>query len=504
MLIVTLVFSSVTFASPANSDIQVTVHGELVVFPDAQPFKDAAGRIQVPIRFLAEALGADVKWEGAASKVSFASSGEAGDRNLSLFVGQDWYRSQGHYYTMDTSAVHREGRVFGPVRFISEAFGAEVGWDNDTQTVMLQQQSEADSVSETETLDFVFHPGTGTEPMFISDQYDGDQLARALVPYAEQFYKIVGDYIADLDHNTDAFEAFIGTHLPERVFAIIGARDAARNGLRNLKRNLNPPDLKYLQDNVRQLTSPQTPLSWDYSLVGGGYFDGGIRLHYYRLVKTPMSTMRFKVSFLFAPDPEHAGYLILEGVDATSYSAGKYYNPLTQDAEGKPLLAKVVAGTKSSPMLIAKGYDDHALCAAMNPYASEAYKLYGHYLADAKDDMVDIEAFLDQHHSVKDGSNQDLSSWGFSISKPSVEKFYGSESASAMPIFVERMTQQDEMFVCGLNKRDKGGFDYFDIYFPLEVVIDHKPYQFRLSFRFDTYPKDDDYYMLKFMEIGRM
>ena len=46
----------------ANADVSVTVDGKKVVFPDAKPFIDENGRTLIPVRFVTEDLGATVEW----------------------------------------------------------------------------------------------------------------------------------------------------------------------------------------------------------------------------------------------------------------------------------------------------------------------------------------------------------------------------------------------------------------------------------------------------------
>ena len=46
----------------ANADVSVTVDGKRVVFPDAKPFIDENGRTLIPVRFVTEDLGATVEW----------------------------------------------------------------------------------------------------------------------------------------------------------------------------------------------------------------------------------------------------------------------------------------------------------------------------------------------------------------------------------------------------------------------------------------------------------
>ena len=46
----------------ANENVSVTVDGKKVVFPDAKPFIDENGRTLIPVRFVTEDLGATVEW----------------------------------------------------------------------------------------------------------------------------------------------------------------------------------------------------------------------------------------------------------------------------------------------------------------------------------------------------------------------------------------------------------------------------------------------------------
>lgn len=53
-----------------NLALRVLVDGQEVVFPDARPFIDANGRTQAPARFVAQALGAAVNWNAGAATFS--------------------------------------------------------------------------------------------------------------------------------------------------------------------------------------------------------------------------------------------------------------------------------------------------------------------------------------------------------------------------------------------------------------------------------------------------
>jgi len=49
-------------ATSASKPIKVTVNGKTVDFPDVQPFVDANGRTFVPVRFVSEELNCEVEW----------------------------------------------------------------------------------------------------------------------------------------------------------------------------------------------------------------------------------------------------------------------------------------------------------------------------------------------------------------------------------------------------------------------------------------------------------
>ncbi|MGF7046939.1 hypothetical protein J2T13_001441 [Paenibacillus sp. DS2015] len=70
-LIFTFTLLSTSFASAEDVKIRVVVNGRKINFPDAQPFVDAQGRTQVPSRFIAEALGASTTWNAKEQKASF-------------------------------------------------------------------------------------------------------------------------------------------------------------------------------------------------------------------------------------------------------------------------------------------------------------------------------------------------------------------------------------------------------------------------------------------------
>ena len=122
----------------AHSDnIKITVNGERISLPDAQPFIDENGRTQVPVRFVSEALGADVGWDGNTKTVTV----EQARNKISLVVGKSEYTVNSKKMEMDTSVIIVEDRTFVPARYVAEALGAEVDWDSKTKTVIINSKN---------------------------------------------------------------------------------------------------------------------------------------------------------------------------------------------------------------------------------------------------------------------------------------------------------------------------------------------------------------------------
>lgn len=94
------------------------------------------GRTYLPVRYVAEALGVsedNIIWDAATSKVTLIK----GDKVIQLTIGSKAMIVNGVTITMDVPAEITSGRTMLPFRFIAQALGATVGWDEATQTVTL-------------------------------------------------------------------------------------------------------------------------------------------------------------------------------------------------------------------------------------------------------------------------------------------------------------------------------------------------------------------------------
>jgi len=87
----------------------------------------------LPIRIVAEALGAEVKWDGEHRKVTITK----GDTVIEIFIDSEVAFVNGTPVELDAAAFISNDRTYLPVRFVAESLKAEVYWDKDTSEVSI-------------------------------------------------------------------------------------------------------------------------------------------------------------------------------------------------------------------------------------------------------------------------------------------------------------------------------------------------------------------------------
>jgi cell wall-associated NlpC family hydrolase len=120
----------------AASPIAVTYDGKPIAF-DVQPVLDN-GRVLVPLRAIFETLGADVDWNGSTR----TATAIRGLNTISLTVGETTAYINTTAVQLDVPAQTVDGRILVPLRFVSEAMGADVVWNSADQTVEISRKAE--------------------------------------------------------------------------------------------------------------------------------------------------------------------------------------------------------------------------------------------------------------------------------------------------------------------------------------------------------------------------
>lgn len=114
-----------------NAEITVKLNGKKIDFD--QPPIIVNGRTLVPVRAIFEALGATVEWDNTTETVIAKRK----NTTISLTIGNNVMQKNNKDITLDIAPQLLNSRTLVPARAIAEAFGCNVDWDNDTQTVLI-------------------------------------------------------------------------------------------------------------------------------------------------------------------------------------------------------------------------------------------------------------------------------------------------------------------------------------------------------------------------------
>ena len=120
-IIASLVFSSLVVAA---QPITVVLDGKVLEF-DVPP-ANIDGRIMVPMRTIFEAFGATISWNWEALAVTAVRDWD--NLVVQATIGDMYIIVNGIRIAMDVAPIIIDDRTLVPVRFVSEAFGAEVFW----------------------------------------------------------------------------------------------------------------------------------------------------------------------------------------------------------------------------------------------------------------------------------------------------------------------------------------------------------------------------------------
>ncbi|HEY3375419.1 MAG TPA: copper amine oxidase N-terminal domain-containing protein [Candidatus Aquicultor sp.] len=181
----------------ASSEISIKVNG--VGLSTEIPPLIVSNRTMVPMRSISEALGADVVWDQKNQTVILEKS----DTIIRLPIGSSVATKNDHPVRLDVPAMVIEGRTLVPARFISEAFGADVTWDNPTRAVLIAAQETRAGKS---ALD-IFNTATASNDALSSYKFNGSiKMAMFAAPSA----------VATINIETAVYGAF---KTPQEVYS---------------------------------------------------------------------------------------------------------------------------------------------------------------------------------------------------------------------------------------------------------------------------------------------
>lgn len=168
-------------ASAAPETVITTLDGRVLQFDQPAMMQD--GRVMVPLRGIFESLGADVLFNSATQTIKATK----GSKLVELSLGSRQAVVDGRMITLDVPAGTVGGRTLVPLRFVSEALGADVRWMPSTHTVALTTSLVPISNSNTQSP----APVVSSSPLRISSVNHNGR--RGLQPGDRVVVTVVGD-----------------------------------------------------------------------------------------------------------------------------------------------------------------------------------------------------------------------------------------------------------------------------------------------------------------------
>lgn len=210
-------------AAAAAQNIAVTIDNQPVRFEGSGP-RSVDGRVLVPLRGIFEALGAFVEWVPSTRTVI----AQKGDVDLQLRIGERIARVNGRDVLLDVPAQIMTGSTMVPLRFIGEALGADVRWENVSRTVMIT------TAANTNVPPINNPPGTGTgaAPAVTSITVNADDWVRGAndveivltgTPGAQASFEIVGVTNGRVAMRETSSGRYVGTWRPRAGDNMTGA-----------------------------------------------------------------------------------------------------------------------------------------------------------------------------------------------------------------------------------------------------------------------------------------
>ncbi|AEF93997.1 copper amine oxidase-like domain-containing protein [Desulfotomaculum nigrificans CO-1-SRB] len=132
LVLLTVLIIALTIVTPAGAT-QIFIDGHQLKAPTAVE----NGTTLVPLRPIFQSLGANVTWDDGTKTVTATK----GDLVLTLRIGYKTAYLNHQPIALQVPAKVIEGSTMVPLRFVSEALGADVNWDGTSKTITITSNS---------------------------------------------------------------------------------------------------------------------------------------------------------------------------------------------------------------------------------------------------------------------------------------------------------------------------------------------------------------------------
>ncbi|TXK74810.1 copper amine oxidase N-terminal domain-containing protein [Paenibacillus sp. N3.4] len=104
-------------------------------FGASHPYINEDKITMLPVRFISEKLGAEIKWDEKSKQITVKDG--VTDTIISLAVNSKTATVNGSPVQLDSAPIIKQGSTFVPLRFIAETLGCKVSFDDDSSSVTI-------------------------------------------------------------------------------------------------------------------------------------------------------------------------------------------------------------------------------------------------------------------------------------------------------------------------------------------------------------------------------
>lgn len=122
----------------AASRVELWLDGQQITDSDVEA-EILNGRTMIPVRVLAERLGADATWDGENKQAILSRAGVT----VVMTIGQTTAYINGEPFEMDVAPYITNGRTLIPARYLAEFFGQAVSWDGENRRAIFEENKSA-------------------------------------------------------------------------------------------------------------------------------------------------------------------------------------------------------------------------------------------------------------------------------------------------------------------------------------------------------------------------
>ena len=181
--------------SSPEMQVRVVLNDWLLQMDVYPPIED--GRVLLPLRFVSEAVGAQVEWDEVSRSIKVIKEGIA----LEMTIDHHTARVNNREVPLDVPPRIIQGRTLVPLRFLGEHLEAEVQWDSKQRVVFLNYEGLPEPPRHGDRL---FDPN---EPLEVRPEHS---LVNRYGHYYEDIEAVIETYGVQLGDHEDSVRSLLG------------------------------------------------------------------------------------------------------------------------------------------------------------------------------------------------------------------------------------------------------------------------------------------------------